>query len=142
MSDTDTEFETSSGMKPPDSMGTEVKTMDSGAIVCVLLVVSKGFWGVVDTTQTSSTTTHSTPDQAYDSPRTMVKREKASGIIISALGDAPLRVVMDVDDDPSRMLKLLDSRYASNRTVSRIAVQTQRFQMSYNGQDMSSYIDQ
>ena len=49
---------------------------------------------------------------------------------------------MDVDDDPARMLQLLDSRYASNRTVSRIAVQTQLFRMSCNGQDMSSYIDQ
>ena len=65
----------------------------------------------------------------------------ACGIIFSALGDAPLRVVMDVDDDFSRMLSLLDARYASNSTVSRIAVQTQLFRMSYKGQDMSSYVD-
>ena len=71
----------------------------------------------------------------------MAKREKASEII-SALGDALLRVVMDVDDNTARMLQLLDSRYASNRTVSRIAVQTQLFRMSYNCQDMSSHIDQ
>ena len=102
----------------------------------------KGVWGVVDTTQTSSTTTDSTPDQAYDSPRTMARREKASGIIISALGDAPLLVVMDIEDDPARMLQSLDSHYVSNRTGSRIAVQTKLFRMSYNGQDMSSYIDQ
>ena len=72
----------------------------------------------------------------------MAKREKTSGIIISALGDAPLRVVMDAEDDPARMLQLLDSRYASNRTVSRISVQTQLFQMLYTDQNISTYIDQ
>lgn len=60
----------------------------------------------MDTTQTSSATTDSTPDQSYDSPKTITKRGKASGIIMSALGDAPLRVVMDVEDDPARMLQL------------------------------------
>ena len=67
--------------------------------------------------------------------------EKASGIIISALGDSPLRVVLEADDDPKRMLKLLDARYASNRTVSRIAVQTQLFRMRYTDQTMSTYAD-
>lgn len=70
------------------------------------------------------------------------KLEKASGMIISALGNSPLRVVADADDDPAKMLKLLDVRYASNRTVSRIAVQTQLYRMRYNGQDMSKYIDE
>ena len=63
-------------------------------------------------------------------------------IIISALGDAPLRVVMDVDDDPGKMFGLLDARYASNHTVSKIAVQTQLFLMSYSEQDMTTYVDQ
>lgn len=62
--------------------------------------------------------------------------------MISVLGYGPLRVVMDVDDNPGRMLELLDSWYASNRTVSRISVQTQLFRMSYEGQNMVSYIDQ
>lgn len=70
------------------------------------------------------------------------KREKAGGIIISPLVDAPLRFVMDVDCDPKLMLELLDSRYASNRKVFRIAVQTQIFRMSYTAQNMSSYVDQ
>lgn len=74
--------------------------------------------------------------------RTLAKREKASAIIISALGDASLRVVIDVNDDPGRMLHLLDTRYASCRTVSRIAIQTQLFRMSYKEQDMSTYVDQ
>lgn len=51
------------------------------------------------------------------------KCEKASAIIISASSDAPFGVVMKTEDDLSKMLKLLDSRYASNRTVSRISIQ-------------------
>ncbi len=45
------------------------------------------------------------------------KVNKAPEITISAIGYAPLRVVLDADDDSGRMLHLLDSRYASNRTV-------------------------
>ena len=73
--------------------------------------------------------------------RSTAKKEKASGIIISALGDAPLRVVIDAKDDPAKMIQLLDARYASNRTISCIGVQAQLFRMSYNDQDMASYID-
>ena len=49
---------------------------------------------------------------------------------------------MDVDDDLRRMMELLYSRYASNRTVSRIAVQTQLFRLRYNGQNISEYVEQ
>lgn len=66
---------------------------------------------------------------------------KALGMIISGLGDAALRIVLEFEDDSARMLKLLDSRYSSSRTVSRIAVQTQLFRVSYKDQNMSSYID-
>lgn len=99
----------------------------------------KGVWTVVQDELNEGT--DSELAQRVDA-RTAAKREKASGIIISALGDAPLRVVIEVDDNPSRMLALLDARYALNRTVSRIAVQTQLFRMSYKGQNMSEYIDQ
>ena len=103
MSDTETEFETSFGMKLPrfhrnrgEDYGLWRHRLRAACRV-------KGVWGIVDITQASATTSDSTPDQALDSLRTMAKREKASGIIISALGDAPLRVVMDVDDNPSRI---------------------------------------
>lgn len=75
-------------------------------------------------------------------PRRMSKREKASGIIISANGDAALRVALEADDDPTRMITLLDRRYTSNRTVSGIAVSTQLFRMQYTGRNMSMYIYQ
>lgn len=68
------------------------------------------------------------------------KKEKPYGIFISALGDAPLRVANEAEDEPAKMIKLLDARYLS-RTVSRIAVQTLLFRMSYNDQIMTPYID-
>lgn len=40
------------------------------------------------------------------------------------------------------MFRLLDNRYASSRTVSRMAVHTQIFRMAYSGQNMSSYVYQ
>lgn len=40
------------------------------------------------------------------------------------------------------MVKHLDERYASNRKVSSIAVETQLFRILYAGQNMASYIDQ
>ena len=102
----------------------------------------KGVWDVVENLSGDSASSTSSTSANPGSPGTSKKREKASGIIISALGDTALRVVMEADEDPAKMLKLLDGRYASSRTVSRIAVQTQLFRMSYDGQNMSDYIDQ
>lgn len=74
--------------------------------------------------------------------RHAAKLEMAFGIIISSLEDAPLRVVFEVEDDPAHMFQLLYARYASSRTVSRVAVQTHLSRMSYKNQNMSSYVDQ
>ena len=104
----------------------------------------KGLWSLVEKKPTADAEESTRQDEmtAAERHRQTAKLEKASGIIITALGNSPLRVVADVDDDPARMLELLDARYASNRTVSRIAVQTQLFRMRYTGQDMSKYIDE
>lgn len=40
---------------------------------------------------------------------------------------------MDMEEGPDAMLRLLDPRYASSRTVCRVAVQTQLFRMSFIG---------
>lgn len=64
------------------------------------------------------------------------KLEKASGTIIFALGNTPRRVVTEADDNPKLLLELLDNRYASNPTVSRIALQTQLYRIRYSGQDL------
>lgn len=105
----------------------------------------KGLWEVVESDLTPTTEASSSSSSASKSTKlsgTGDKLEKASGIIISALGDSPLRVVIDAQDDPRKMLQLLDGRYASKRTVSRIAVQTKLFRMSYTNQNMESYVDQ
>ena len=78
----------------------------------------KGVWAYVQSTPTQD-------KQAAS----LQQLEIASAIIISALGDTPLRVVADSDGNPRKMLQLLDSRYATNRTGSRIAVQTQLYRM-------------
>lgn len=74
--------------------------------------------------------------------RKSTKLEEASGMPISALGNAPLRVVLQAEDNPAQMMKLLDSKLASSRTVSRITVQMQLFRMSYKDQNMAYHIDQ
>lgn len=103
----------------------------------------KGVWKLIDKQSTAATSsdTTATPPTRLDIG-TESKLEKASGLIISALGDSPLRIVADADGDPARTPRMLDSRYASNRTVSRIAVQTQLYRMRYKDQDMSKYIDE
>ena len=145
MSDSEVETNSGTGIKIPRFHG---KRGDDYGLWRLRLRAAcrvKGVWNVVDRTASStstSETTHPGTTAASESAKRVAKREKASGLIISALGDAPLRVVLEADDDPERMLKLLDARYASNRTVSRIAVQTQLFRMTYTNQNMSAYVDQ
>lgn len=146
MSDSEVESDTSSGVKIPRFHGKrgEDYTLWRHRLRAACRI--KGLWNVVtsgsEQSSIAATTQDTAPSSSQSSSRLLGKREKACAIIICALGDAPLRVVMDVDDNPARMLELLDARYASNRTVSRIAVQTQLFRLSYNGQNMSEYVDQ
>jgi len=145
MSDTDVESDTTSGIKIPRFHGKRGEDYALWRLHLRAACRVKGVWSVVatnaDSTAATSTDAASAATTAQAAKR-LAKREKASGMIISALGDSPLRVVLDVDDDPARMLKLLDDRYASNRTVSRIAVQTRLYRMRYTNQDMTKYIDE
>lgn len=115
----------------------------------------KGVWNLVDTSRvvfaSDEISTDGQSSFSVNPPKVMSvkekekridKLEKASGIIISALGNEQLRVLAEVNGEPMRMLQLLDARYASNRTVSRIAIQTQLYRMTYSNQDMSRYIDE
>lgn len=88
----------------------------------------------------ATTTTSSTSEQSQ-SCRDNIKKHKASGILISAVGNSPLRVGLEANDDPKRMLKLLDARYGSGRTDSTTAVQTQLFCMRYTEQNKLTYVD-
>ena len=141
MSDSEVESSNSSGIKIPRFHGRRNEDYGLWRLRLRAACRVKGVWHVVDTSA-SATSSSSTATETQDAARLSAKREKASGIIISALGDAPLRVVLEADDDPVKMLQLLDARYASNRTVSRIAVQTQLFRMTYKDQNMSTYVDQ
>lgn len=82
-----------------------------------------------------------TISEAYQALITL-KLQKASRIIISAVRNSPLQVIAEVDDEPCHMLELLDARYACNRTVCRIAAQTQLILKRYTNQDMAMYINE
>ena len=143
MSDSDGESNSGTGIKIPRFHGKRGEDYGLWRLRLRAACRVKGVWNVVESSSDSSTATDAASGETDTAPsRNIAKLEKASGIIISALGDAPLRVVLEADDDPKRMLKLLDARYASNRTVSRIAVQTQLFRMRYTDQNMSTYVDQ
>lgn len=49
-------------------------------------------------------------------------KDKASALIVGALGDAALRVCSSEIGSPLKMLELLDSRFASSRTTTRISI--------------------
>lgn len=51
-------------------------------------------------------------------------------------------MIADVDDEPAKVLKLLDDRYTSYRAVSRIAVQRQLYLIRYKEQDISKHVDE
>lgn len=58
-------------------------------------------------------------------------RTKAVHILISLLGDVPLRVVESVIGKPATMLFLLDERYASTRAASRISLMTELYRSKF-----------
>lgn len=70
-------------------------------------------------------------------------KDKASSILVSALGDNAFRVCSAKVSEPLEMLSLLDKRYASQRASSRISVLTSLYAKRYqDNQDMGRYIDE
>ncbi len=67
---------------------------------------------------------------------------RATAVIVAALGDSPFRVCASAVGDPMEMLNLLDKRYASKRTTSRISLLTSIYSKRYSGKSMSKYIDE
>lgn len=102
-----------------------------------------GLWNNLEKEASSSTsTTTIIAATITDSERMSIEAGKGSGMMICALGNSPLCVVADADDNPARMLELLDERYASKHTVSSISVQTLLFRMRYSVQHNSKFIDE
>lgn len=100
----------------------------------------KGFLNLVNQSEYNLATDGTTQDIRIDdveigatSARPKAKCEIACKIIICYLGDALFRMVMNVVDDPARMLQLFEGRDASKRTVSKISIQTQLFRMKNSG---------
>lgn len=103
---------------------------------------AKGVGPLLEIIATSSEAMASSETSPVKFRKLLRKREKASDINIFALGEAPLRFVIGMDQEPDSMLRRFDRRYASNLTLSRIAVQTQLLHISYTGHNVSEYMDE
>ncbi len=69
--------------------------------------------------------------------------EKATSLLVSALGDSPLRVWRAEIGNPIELLNKLDQRYTSNRAASRIATSTAVYSKHYSdSMNTSKYIDE
>lgn len=117
-------------------MGSEMKTMAFGACVYkqhAVLRVYGGSLKIIKLDLFSRFFSHDWGSLVFPETRTIDKcsrcRENGRWICTFYIcsGGAICRVFMEVEDDRTRSLKLLDGRYASNRTVSRTALQTQLF---------------
>ena len=71
------------------------------------------------------------------------KRQKASGVIVRALSDTPLRIVQSVGCSPVEMLDELDARYASKMAASKITNMTDLITINHTSlqSDISKHID-
>ncbi len=70
-------------------------------------------------------------------------KEKASAMIVQALGDSALRVCISKIDEPLEMLELLDKRYASTRSATRISLLTAVYSKKYaDKQNMARFVDE
>lgn len=144
MSDFDAEANDSSGIKIPWFHWRRGEDYGLWRLRLRAACRVKGVWNAVEsflTWSVATTTTSSTSEQTR-SCRDNIKKDKASRILISAAGNSPLRVVLEANDNPERLLELLDTLYASGRTDTTIAVHTQLFHMGYTDQNMSIYVDE
>ena len=72
-----------------------------------------------------------------------ITKEKASAMIVNALGNSALRVCSNHVSEPMDMLATLDARYASTRATTRISVLTALYTKRYTGKsEMARYVDQ
>ena len=84
------------------------------------------------------------PEDATAEEKAVYQRKlrKARAIIITSLGDKPLRVVQSVEH-PKEMVQKLIERYAASTTANKIAVMTSLIHTRYDGvKDMGEYISE
>ena len=77
----------------------------------------------------------------YSDDKQARKCDKAVNVIISSLGNVPLRVVEMANGRPATMLHLLDERFASQRAATRIVLMTSLYRTKYTGGSMSKHCD-
>lgn len=71
-------------------------------------------------------------------------KNKSSAMLVAALGDTALRVCSSKIGEPLEMLKMLDNRFASSRTATRISVLTTMYTKRFNpkSDNMGKFIDE
>ena len=74
-------------------------------------------------------------------PPNELESEKASILIIEALGDRPLRIVSNLTEDPRAMLNKLRERYAPTSALTKSTVLAELHSLRYKSGNMSDYID-
>ena len=93
MSDSDVESTANSDTKIPRFHGKRGEDYGLWRLRLRAVCRIKGVWNVVETSPSDSYTSDITAGNTADSARRIAKMEKASGIIICALGNSPLRVI-------------------------------------------------
>lgn len=58
-------------------------------------------------------------------------------MLSASFDNSPLLGIADIDDDLEKIVKLLDTDYASYRTMARIAVPIRLYPVAYMKQDMA-----
>ena len=104
------------------------------------VLLAQGLSDVVNPEEASE----SSADREHRDGDTVRKRqEKASAIIVTALGDKALRVVRNVTGEPMQMLRKLDERYNSKTIASKISKMSELVSLHYTDQkeDISARID-
>lgn len=78
-----------------------------------------------------------------DPAKRQERRDKASAIIVAALGDKALRVVRHVIEDPAQMMTKLDERYNSKTLAAKISKMSELVSVHYTdrSKDISTHID-
>ena len=81
-------------------------------------------------------------DSSQDKAKYEQKKRKAKAIIVTSLGDKPLRVVQSAKT-PSEMIKKLTDRYAASTTANRIAILTTLMNTRHDiAKDIGEYLSE
>lgn len=100
--------------------------------------------GLSDVLSTDATSETSAAGDDPGGRNIEARREKASAVIVTALGDKALTVVRNVVGDPVQMLAKLDERYNSKTIAAKISKMAELVSLQYadRKKDIGTHIDQ